>query len=204
MNQITEQFRKHHQERLDLVGQWEQVLTKIQRKDNDINNAQERYLQTKNDIREKQQTIQSKQSFLDQQIEENHEREKKINILERSLAKVRLEQTEENSNMLQYQDEFYILKSQVHKTSSEISSKRSELRQLADSLGTKQDTLADVQNKLQDMKDKLDKMQSDKTSLETKAKELDNILRQEELRNKELDKEIKATRELRMPFHFCI
>lgn len=110
----TEKFQKNHDERLELVDKWEVMLERIQKKDEAILNARDRFLQSKNEIREKKLLIDSKQSFLDKQIKENKEREKKNVLSENTLAKVRLEQVEENVNLLEMQDQLLLMKNDVY------------------------------------------------------------------------------------------
>lgn len=51
--------------------------------------------------------------------------------------------------------------------------------------------------KQQETRDKLQRIINDTTSLEAKAKIFENIMKQEEIRNKQLEKDLKSSRELR-------
>ena len=83
------------------------------------------YLQEQEEIRKKTELINSKQAFLDRQEKENKERSKKIANDEALLAKtryfkqnwvftyIRLEQSEGNIELLELQDQLYLMQTGV-------------------------------------------------------------------------------------------
>lgn len=59
----------------------------------------------KTEVRRKEETIKEKQQFLDNEIENNAEQEKKISIAERTAARIRSDYQEAETQRVQFQDE---------------------------------------------------------------------------------------------------
>lgn len=62
----------------------------------------------KADVRKREEGIKEKQQFLENELENNHDEEKKISIAERTAAKVRLDLQEAETQRVQFQDEVTI------------------------------------------------------------------------------------------------
>lgn len=89
LNRTTEAFRKLHTERQELISMWEDAVKEMQKKDTDISEVQERYLAMKEKLRQKQNVINDKTAFLEQTNENNADTDKKIQLTERAVAKLR-------------------------------------------------------------------------------------------------------------------
>ena len=77
----------------------------MQRRDNDIDEASLRLMELRVDVKKNQEVMKEKQQFLEDELNNNKEKEKKISMAERKAAKLRLEyQNLENARM-QFQDE---------------------------------------------------------------------------------------------------
>lgn len=59
----------------------------------------------KAEVRKREETIKEKQQFLDNEIENNAEQEKKISIAERTAARIRSDYQEAETQRVQFQDE---------------------------------------------------------------------------------------------------
>ncbi|TPX65201.1 hypothetical protein SpCBS45565_g05309 [Spizellomyces sp. 'palustris'] len=195
LDKTTEAFKKLHQERQELIQQWESAIENMRKRDQDIINAQNEYQVLKDEIRNKQKIIDEKQAFLDQQHQNNSETEKRIGLTERQVSKSRLEQHQANASLVQFQDEVDVLRNTLNKTATDLVNRRGEIVNLKGDLQERRGKLENEKQNREDMKAKL-VMVTDKTmSLEAKAQELQEILKQEELRSKELDRELKVLRE---------
>ena len=77
----------------------------MQRRDNDIDETSLRLMELRVNVKKNQQVMKEKQQFLEDELNNNKEKEKKISMAERKAAKLRLEyQNLENARM-QFQDE---------------------------------------------------------------------------------------------------
>ncbi|KAJ1562136.1 Coiled-coil domain-containing protein 39 [Cladochytrium tenue] len=84
LDKTTEAFRRLHLERQDLILQWEAAIKSMQKRDQEIEELQEKYQFTKDDIVTKQKVVAEKQAFLDQQQKDNEETERKITLCDRN------------------------------------------------------------------------------------------------------------------------
>ena len=116
LNQTTEQFRLTHKEREGLLNQWTGILEKIQKKDKDIQKAEEELVDIQEIVRAKKDVIEEKQTFLTVQEDENEEKSKQIAVLEANLTKARAQQLEENQALQEFQDQLYIIRNEVYKS----------------------------------------------------------------------------------------
>ncbi|KAJ3104260.1 Coiled-coil domain-containing protein 39, partial [Physocladia obscura] len=195
LDKTTDAFKRLHLERQDLIQQWEHAIATMAKRDSEISELQDKYQQSKQEIVDKGKIIAEKQAFLDLQVANNSEIEKKIGLVDRQVSKFRMEHNDSTENFSHFQDDVDILRSTLTKTSTDLSNRKNELTNLKDDLHRKQEALErELQNR-NSMKSKLERVSSNTLSLEAKAAELQEILRNEETRNKELDREIKGLRE---------
>ncbi|KAI9358333.1 hypothetical protein DFJ73DRAFT_957800 [Zopfochytrium polystomum] len=195
LEKTTEAFRRLHAERHELIQQWENAIKTMQKRDEEILQHQEVYQKTKDEINAKQSVIAEKQAFLDQQKHDNVETEKRIATCDRHVSKYRLELTEAQANLTQFQNETDTLKSTVTKGATDLTNQRAEIVNLKNDLIEKQERLGRTNGQKQEMKEKLARVMDTTMTMEAKAAELEAILRAEEWKNKELDRELKLLRE---------
>ncbi|KAJ3209310.1 Coiled-coil domain-containing protein 39 [Dinochytrium kinnereticum] len=195
LDKTTEDFKRIHQERQELINQWETALKTMQKRDEDITDSQDRYQKSKDNIRDKQAVIDEKQAFLDNQLQNNTEMEKKIGLLDRSVSKFRAELGQEQNQLTQFQDDVDVLRTTLNKTSGDLQNKKNEINNLKSDLRDKQTRLEKEKEKRVNLRDKLAKVTGETMSLEAKAHELQEILKAEEFRSKEMDRELKIIRE---------
>ena len=87
------------------MKQWEGTIKQMQRRDNDIDETSLHLMELRVDVKKNQEVMKEKQQFLEDELNNNKEKEKKISMAERKAAKLRLEyQNLENARM-QFQDE---------------------------------------------------------------------------------------------------
>ncbi|KAJ3100782.1 Coiled-coil domain-containing protein 39 [Phlyctochytrium planicorne] len=198
LDKTTEDFKRMHIERQDLIHQWENALKTMQKRDEDITDSQNRYQKTKDEIRDKQAIIDEKQAFLDTQLQNNAETEKKIGLLDRSVSKFRAELSLDQNQLSQFQDDVDVLRTTVNKTSNDLQNKRVEIQNLKKDLRDRQNRLEREKEKRQALADKLARVTGETMTLEAKAHELQEILKGEEFRSKEMDRDLKIIREQRI------
>ncbi|KAJ3076829.1 Coiled-coil domain-containing protein 39 [Podochytrium sp. JEL0797] len=195
LDKTTDSFKRLHIERQDLIQQWENAITTMQKRDDEILELQEKYQMTKEELVEKGKIINEKQAFLDMQLSNNSDTEKRIAICDRTVSKFRMEHSDAVANFSQFQDDVEVLRSTLTKTSTDLSNRKNEVSNLKDNLHDKQHILQTEMANRNAMKEKLTRMMGDTMSMEAKAAELQDILHNEEARNKALDKEVKVLRE---------
>ena len=115
LENTTEAFKKLHQERQDLIQQWETAVKTMKERDRDINQAQSNYRNQKVEIREIQEKIKERQEIFQTQLNQNQETEKNITLFERKVGKLREEETDVIQSLQQYRDEVEVLKNTLNK-----------------------------------------------------------------------------------------
>lgn len=105
LDKTAEDFRRAHVERQELISQWENTIEQMQRRDKEMDLLAAQLARTKMEVRKKEEQIQEKQQFLDNEHDNNSEKEKKIVLCDRNLAKLRLEFQEAETQRFQFSDE---------------------------------------------------------------------------------------------------
>lgn len=77
----------------------------MQRRDNEIDEASLRLMELRVDVKKTQEAMKERQQFLDDELNNNKEKEKKISMAERNAAKLRLEYQNIENARVQFQDE---------------------------------------------------------------------------------------------------
>jgi UDP-glucose:O-linked fucose beta-1,3-glucosyltransferase len=115
LQSTTEEFRRLHQERQDLLSKWEGAIQTMKRRDDEIQQNQLEYQRLKDEIDAKRTTIDEKQRELEEQQETNDTLQLKIETGERSITRVKTEQMDAKQDLTSFQDELDMLKLTLNK-----------------------------------------------------------------------------------------
>jgi len=77
----------------------------MQKRDNEIDEASLSLMELRVDVKKTQEAMKERQQFLDDELNNNKEKEKKISMAERNAAKLRLEYQNIENARVQFQDE---------------------------------------------------------------------------------------------------
>jgi len=116
LDKTAEEFRKAHAERRRLIEQWENTIESMQKRDNEMDMLAKQLSMLKEDVRSREETIKEKQKFLDSEVDNNTELEKRIALAERTAGKVRAEYQDADLQRDQFQSD--LEPHQVSKVSS--------------------------------------------------------------------------------------
>eukprot|EP00794_Sanderia_malayensis_P011047 gene11047-12212_t len=195
MDKTAEAFRKNHMERQELLHQWESTIKQMQRRDHEMDLAALNLAELKVEVRHKEETLKEREQFLENEVANNQEKEKKISIAERQAAKLRLDyQNSENARIL-FQDELQTLTYTVDRTGKDLEAMREKFASLKKEVADKQEKLARAQKTRENLHEQL-KMVADTTlSAEDRAYRLEEALKSDEMRIHEIEKELNRLRE---------
>ena len=115
LENTTEAFKELHNERQNLIKQWEEAVAMMTKRDEDIDKAQANYRAQKLEIREWQDKIKEKHEIFEIQLNLNSDTEKNIVLSERKVAKLREEENTTIQFLQQYKDEVEVLKNTLSK-----------------------------------------------------------------------------------------
>ncbi|KAL3896675.1 MAG: hypothetical protein SGCHY_003920 [Lobulomycetales sp.] len=195
LDKTTNEFKRLHQERQALIGQWESAIQVMNKRDIEIEQYQAHISDQKDRIRQLQSEIDEKQAFLDQQKDSNDKNEAKINEYDRQVSKARIEHASALDSLASFQDEVDLIRSTLSKTATELVNKRAEIVNLKSGRQEKQKRLEREKANRLEVKSQLAKVTDATISMEAKAQALQNMLRMEEVKSKELDRDLKLLRE---------
>lgn len=98
-------FRACHDERREVLEQWEGALATVARRDEEIRTASETFASGARKLREKREKMESKAAFLETETANNRELEERIAMSERGLVQLRNKLAEANEKNFQAADQ---------------------------------------------------------------------------------------------------
>ncbi|KAL5004553.1 hypothetical protein ScPMuIL_018009 [Solemya velum] len=196
LDKTAEDFRKAHAERQNLISQWEMTIEQMQKRDREMDMLAAHLAQVKADVRKREEGIKEKQQFLENELENNHDEEKKISIAERTAAKVRLDLQEAETQRVQFQDELDALKRTVDRTAADLEATRSHVTQLKKDVTDKTNRLHQAKELRETLMDKLKIATESTLSAEERAARMDEMLSDEDRHQNEIDHLLKGLREI--------
>ncbi|XP_062458911.1 coiled-coil domain-containing protein 39 isoform X2 [Pezoporus occidentalis] len=196
LDKTAEDFRRVHQERQEVIRQWENAIQQMQKRDQQIDHCALLIAEIKQEIRKKEMVLKEKTAFLVNETLNNMEYEKKISSAEREATSLRHEYQTQDTYRVKLQDELNTLKSTVDKTASDLESLRTQITNLKKEIQKKQARLSFLNEKNASLSNKLKLVSEETLSSEDKALRMEEILKEEEKVVKEKDKEINQLKDL--------
>ncbi|XP_070537855.1 coiled-coil domain-containing protein 39-like [Ptychodera flava] len=196
LDKTAEEFRKAHNDRQELINQWEATIEQMQKRDHEMDLLAAELTKVKSEVRNRQEAVKEKQQFLENEIENNKEFEKKIQNTDRLAAKLRIEYQDQETQRIQFSDELATLKFTVERTATDLESMRKQVSDLKKDVEDKTFKLNSAKNLREDLHEKLKMTTEAKLSAEEKALMMDKLLQDEEYNQKQIDTELKRLREL--------
>ncbi|XP_029070147.1 coiled-coil domain-containing protein 39 isoform X3 [Monodon monoceros] len=180
LDKAAQDFRKIHNERQELIQQWENTIEQMQKRDRDIDNCALALAKIKQEIREKENLVKEKIKFLESEIGNNTEYEKKISVADRKVLKCRTEYQCHETKRIQLKDELDTLKATVNRSSSDLEALRKNISKVKKDINEETTRLHKIKNHNQIVRKKLKQITEKTTSVEEKATNLEDMLKEEE------------------------
>ncbi|NXL41850.1 CCD39 protein, partial [Podilymbus podiceps] len=196
LDKTAEDFRRVHQERQEVIRQWESAVQQMQKRDQQIDHCALLIAEIKQEIRKKEVVLKEKASFLVNETLNNMEYEKKISSAEREATSLRNEYQTQDAYRIQLQDELDALKSTVDRTASDLESLRTQVTNLKKEIQKKQAKLSFLNEKNASLSNKLKLVTEETLGSEDKVLRMEEILKEEEKIVKEKETEINQLKEL--------
>ncbi|XP_064928992.1 coiled-coil domain-containing protein 39 isoform X2 [Columba livia] len=196
LDRTAEDFRRAHQERQEVIKQWENAIQQMQKRDEQIDHCALLIAEIKQEIREKETVLKEKTSFLVNETLNNMEYEKKISSAEREAAGLQNEYQTQETYRVWLQDELDTLKCTVDKTASDLESLRTQVTNLKKEIQKKQDRASFLKERNASLSNKLELLTEKTLSSEEKALRMEEVLKEEEKIVKEKETEVKQLKEL--------
>ncbi|XP_030072653.1 coiled-coil domain-containing protein 39 [Microcaecilia unicolor] len=196
LDKAAEDFRRVHCERQELLNQWESMIEQMQRRDQEIDHCTLLLAHLKQEQREKEAMVKERLQFLNDEIENNKEYEKKITTCERQTAKIKQDYYAQENNRIQLQDELDCLKATVDRTASQVEATRAQITNLKKEIQEKSKNLSLAKEYNLGLVEKLKFVADSALSEEEKSIRMEEILKEEQQAVTELDVQLKQLREL--------
>eukprot|EP00164_Ancoracysta_twista_P002908 GFYU01003871.1.p1 GENE.GFYU01003871.1~~GFYU01003871.1.p1 ORF type:complete len:916 (-),score=421.15 GFYU01003871.1:163-2910(-) len=195
LDKTAEDFRNLHKQRQDLLKQWGDALEAMQKRDEEIKAAGERFAQAKVHLREKEGEMSEKNKFVDQLKTDNKKVEVEISSAERAMVKVKEEYTYSSQALTRFADEVAVVKGTMNKVTTDLTMAKQANMNHLESLDEKRNRLERLFRRLESTKSKLQDEFAHTDDLEKRAKQVEELHRQEELRVKQIEKEVVDLKE---------
>ncbi|NWS94814.1 CCD39 protein, partial [Mionectes macconnelli] len=196
LDRAAEDFRRVHQERQEVIRQWENAIQQMQKRDQQIDHCALLIAEIKQEIRKKEIVLKEKTAFLVNETLNNMEYEKKISSAERKANRLRIEYQTQEANRVRLQDELEALKSIVDRTASDLESLRIQVTNLKKEIQKKQARLSFIIEENINISDKLKLVTEETLSSEEKALRMEEILKAEEKAVEEKEDEMRQLKDL--------
>ncbi|NWW33999.1 CCD39 protein, partial [Panurus biarmicus] len=197
LDRAAEDFRRVHQERQEVIRQWENAIHQMQKRDQEIDQCALLIAEIKQEIRNKEILLREKTTFLVNETVNNMEYEKKVFSAEREANNLRKEFQTQDTRRAQLHDELQTLKSIVNRTASDLESLRTQITMLKKEIQGKQARLKLLNENNASLSDKLKLAIEETLSAEEKALRLEEILKEEERSVEEKENEMRQLKDLR-------
>ncbi|NWH81640.1 CCD39 protein, partial [Piaya cayana] len=196
LDKTAEDFRRVHQERQEVIGQWENTIQQMQKRDQQTDHCALLVTEIKQEMRKNEMVLEEKTSFLVNETVNNMEYEKKISLAEREATSLRNEHRSQDIYRVQLQDELDTLKSIVDKTSIDLESLRSQVTNQKKEIQKKQARLSFLNEKNASLSNKVKLVTEETLNSDGKALRMEEILKEEEKIVQEKETETNQLKEL--------
>ncbi|KAH9509024.1 Coiled-coil domain-containing protein 39, partial [Bulinus truncatus] len=196
LDKIAEDFRKAHVEREELLSQWENTIEQMKKRDREMDYLSAKLASVKQDIRRHEELIREKKQFLEHELENNSEQEKKISLAERISLRVRNEQQEAEMKKSMFENELSTLKRTVDRTTIDLESARSAVIQLKKEATDKNAKLAQTTAARKALIESLKEAVDTTLTAEEQANKLEQLLNLEEKKQEKMQVDLKFMEEL--------
>eukprot|EP00075_Anas_platyrhynchos_P031058 XP_027320311.1 coiled-coil domain-containing protein 39 isoform X1 [Anas platyrhynchos] len=195
LDKTAEDFRRVHQERQEVIRQWENAIQQMQKRDQQINHCALLITEIKQEMRKKTSVLKEKTSFLMNETNNNKEYEKKISSAKQEATSLRKEYQAQDTYRVQLEEELDILKSNVDRTASDLESLRIQVTNLKKEIQKKKARLSILKERNAGLSNKL-KLVTEKTlNSEDNALRMEEMLKEEEKTVKEKETELNKLKE---------
>ncbi|XP_041946253.1 coiled-coil domain-containing protein 39 [Alosa sapidissima] len=187
LDKTAENFRQVHAERQELICQWESTIEQMKKRDQEMQDCAAMITKVNQDIRERHSVIKEKTAFLESEVENNKEYEKKIGAAERQAAKLRQQFQEQEENRTRLHDELESLKSIVDRAASDVENVRAQIASMKKDIEDKSTKVKDAKLHNAALEEKLASVTEATMSVEERAAQMEQLLKEEEQNIKEVD-----------------
>ncbi|XP_056148597.1 coiled-coil domain-containing protein 39 [Lampris incognitus] len=196
LDKTAENFRWAHLERQELIQQWENTIKQMRKRDAELEQCALKLAEVNQEIRQRNANITEKNNFLESEIENNKENERKIAMANRQAAKLRRELQELENNRNRLKGELESLKGTVERAAMDVKTLRSQMSCMKKDIQDKTNKLKESQLLRGGLEEKLKMVTQTALSVEERAFQIEQMFKDEEQAIKEMDAQLYRHREV--------
>ncbi|XP_051013013.1 coiled-coil domain-containing protein 39 [Acomys russatus] len=196
LDKAAQDFRRIHLERQELIQQWENTIEQMQRRDQEIDDCALALARIKQETREKEGVVRDKIKFLESEVGNNVEYERRIAVAERKVLKCRMEYQRHEASRSQLKDELDTLKATLNRTSSDLEAVRKNISKVKKDIHDEATKLQKCKSYNEVVKDKLKMITAKAISIEEKATNMEDMLKEEEKSVKEVESQLNIVKDV--------
>lgn len=195
LDKVSEAFREAHKARQELLEQWESTIVQMQKRDAEMDEASLQLMELRMEANKRQEGLKEQQQFLDNELNNNNEKEKKISAAERIAAKLRLQYQNVENARLQFEDELETLKYTVDRTAKDLDNSRKQVAELKKEVSKREEKLIQAKETNEELQQQYKLAQNTKLTSEERAQLMEAALKKEDARIHQIEKELTKLRE---------
>eukprot|EP00879_Flechtneria_rotunda_P003815 GHRR01004055.1.p1 GENE.GHRR01004055.1~~GHRR01004055.1.p1 ORF type:complete len:980 (+),score=386.14 GHRR01004055.1:396-3335(+) len=189
LDRAAQDFRQLHQERQELIRQWDEAREAMKHRDQAIQVMAAAYAERKVLLKQKQADLDAQAYFLAGEQANNHELEAQITYYERELGKAREQQASEATKLDELANQVDLLQNTLAKAANDLAAAGNTNTAAQKDLDEKRQRLEAVRKRHTALKQQLEAEFGQLGSLEAKVSQLEAIRKREEQRLKGLQKD---------------
>eukprot|EP00041_Stephanoeca_diplocostata_P024511 m.623129 g.623129 ORF g.623129 m.623129 type:complete len:930 (-) comp22544_c0_seq6:533-3322(-) len=192
LDKVAELFREAHEERVTLIGQWENTVKQMQLEDERIDSIAEEFQNLKQETRKYTLEANEQQEFLEQQKIATSEVDQACEKRERLLVRQEEAKSRAQEELARFETERDSLQNIITRTSVDAQNKAREVVAMKDTIATKTKRLEQLQSEVNAAQKNVDAKKMKNMSAEEQTRALESQLVEEERYVSEVQKLLEA------------
>nr|CAD7573983.1 unnamed protein product [Timema californicum] len=188
-------FRKVHQERQDMIAQWEGSVRVLHQRDSDIHNTMKEINIIRNNLRAREEDLREQKQFYDNEVNNNKEMDLQIAQVSHTAAKLRDELARLKAMVTELNNELKVVQRTMCTLGNQLSSQRAKNKQINETILSKKERVELLINQNNILKDRLTMVDSESASATDRVRQLEEMLQVEEKTVHLLDMDIDRLHE---------
>eukprot|EP00878_Enallax_costatus_P027581 GHUV01029712.1.p1 GENE.GHUV01029712.1~~GHUV01029712.1.p1 ORF type:complete len:477 (+),score=186.93 GHUV01029712.1:553-1983(+) len=189
LDRAAQDFRQLHQERQDLIRQWDEARDAMKTRDEAIQVMAAAYAERKVQLKQKQAELDAQARFLAGEVANNRELEAQITYFEREMGRAREQQMAEAGKPEELANQVDLLQNTLTKAANDLASANNRSTAAREDLDKKRQRLEAVRKRHAALKQQLEGEFGQLDTLENKVSQLEAIRKREEANLKALQLE---------------
>nr|CAD7404354.1 unnamed protein product [Timema cristinae] len=180
LDRTSKLFRKVHQERQDMITQWEGSVRVLHQRDSDIHNTVKEINIIRTNVRAREEELREQKQFYDNEVNNNKEINLQIAHVSHTAAKLRDELARLKAMVTELNNELKVVQRTMCTLGNQLSSQRAKNKQINETILSKKERVESLINQNNILKDRLTMVDSESASATDRVRQLEEMLQVEE------------------------